>query len=187
MDLTGIVLAGGKSRRMGRNKALLKAGDGTDFLQRACALLHGLTSRVFVGGPAGTSRCPSVPDLIAGAGPLGGIYSVMKSVSGENFLIIPVDMPLLTKAVMEILTKHHRPDYAVTVFVEKDFIYPFPGIYNRSILPVIEKQLQTGNYRMQDLIRSVSRQGILPEFDRRLLRNINTPSQYKKYLAGEND
>lgn len=101
---TGVVLAGGRSSRMGRDKAHL-AWRGRSLLAHACATLQaaGATS-VIVSG-----RYPdyaAIPDTQPGLGPLGGLASVIEAVPDGVLLVVPVDMPLLTPVLLQLLAGH---------------------------------------------------------------------------------
>lgn len=102
--LYAAVLAGGRSSRMGSDKALLCL-DGRTLLERAVRLLEDLgAERIFVSGRAGDAR--GVPDLLPHAGPPGGLYSVLDHLKGQErldgspLLLIPVDMPRLEVDVL---------------------------------------------------------------------------------------
>lgn len=91
--LTGIVLAGGRSSRMGRDKALLEI-DGRSLLDRAIDLLHAAgAARVVVSGDRPSHG--GVPDAWPEAGPLGGIASVLPGCGDGAIVVVPVDMPEL--------------------------------------------------------------------------------------------
>ncbi len=92
-DLVGVLLAGGLSRRMGQDKALLEL-HGRSLLQFQINLLSPLCSTVIVSGDYPGFTC--VPDTVARCGPIGGIYSVAMQFPDSALLIIPVDMLGLT-------------------------------------------------------------------------------------------
>lgn len=105
--LYGLLLAGGKSSRMGQDKSAL-VHNGETLLQHAQALLNEIgADRVLLSGQLESVDC--IPDIIPDAGPLGGIHAALKAIE-ENFsldgsllVIIPVDMPLLTKQALSSL------------------------------------------------------------------------------------
>ncbi|HEY4581607.1 MAG TPA: molybdenum cofactor guanylyltransferase [Lysobacter sp.] len=93
LNFTGVVLAGGRSSRMGRDKALL-AIDGGTLLDRAIALLRDAgATRVLVSGDRPAHD--GIPDAFPGLGPVGGIASVLTHVDDGAMLVVPVDMPAL--------------------------------------------------------------------------------------------
>lgn len=103
MDWYGVVLAGGKSTRMGTDKAWISWG-GKTFLDLAQERLMKIVGedRVLVSGEGRGDR--SVPDLRPGLGPLGGLHAVCESLPGDAaLLVVPVDMPLLGVADLQRL------------------------------------------------------------------------------------
>lgn len=97
MSWTGVILAGGRSSRMGRDKALLPWKGGT-FLSRAENLLRGLVGDVIVSGGHG------IRDLVPGLGPVGGLRTILAfRPEAEKILLLPVDMPHLSLDVLSVL------------------------------------------------------------------------------------
>lgn len=98
---TGVVLAGGRSSRMGRDKAGLE-WQGRPLLEHMQALLRAAgAARVIVSGPY--PGHDSVPDRVPGQGPLGGIASIAATLPDGVLLLVPVDMPRLTPALLAAL------------------------------------------------------------------------------------
>jgi molybdopterin-guanine dinucleotide biosynthesis protein A len=104
---TGLVLAGGRSSRMGRDKALLP-WRGQTMLQHMQALLRAAgAARVLVsGGQAGPG---AIADAVAHAGPLGGIASVAGQLADGPLLVVPVDMPRLTPVLLRAIADDGSP------------------------------------------------------------------------------
>ena len=98
---TGVVLAGGKSRRMGRDKAMLPFR-GHPLLEHMLDLLAqgGADSRLVSGQYAGYA---CIPDVCADGGPIAGIHAVAASLPGRRLLFVPIDMPLLDAALIRRL------------------------------------------------------------------------------------
>ena len=104
---TGLLLAGGKSSRMGRDKRQLML-DGETLLQRSISLLqHAGAEHVLISGELEGQF--TIPDLVADAGPPGALYSVLawlqsrQILDGRWLLLVPVDMPLLQPATLQLL------------------------------------------------------------------------------------
>ncbi len=119
-NVLAVVLAGGKSTRMGRDKASLLL-EGATLLERAVTttrLALGVNSRIVVSGDRPGFEC--IPDQVAGLGPIGAINSVVKwAVDQTGFigvLIVPVDMPLLTPASLRYLTDRGLKENVSTQF-----------------------------------------------------------------------
>lgn len=99
--VVGVVLAGGRSSRMGRDKALLPwRGDTLLAHMQQCLHLSGV-SRVIVSGAY--PQCDAVPDRFADLGPLGGLASVAAALPDTTLLVVPVDMPLISADALRYL------------------------------------------------------------------------------------
>jgi len=102
-NIAGVILAGGKSSRMGRDKAQIAYRELT-LLDHMENLLRSVgINNIYI------SRQDRIKDIVPDCGPLGGIYSVMHEISEAEMVIVPVDMPLLSK---EIITKLVSSDYS---------------------------------------------------------------------------
>ena len=99
MKAIGALLAGGQSRRMGTDKALLPIGTGT-LLDHMLTKLHALDiAEVVI-----CRNAPGcLPDLLPGLGPLGALHSLSRQYPGRDLLVVPVDMPLLSAATLAAL------------------------------------------------------------------------------------
>jgi molybdopterin-guanine dinucleotide biosynthesis protein A len=94
--IVGLVLAGGRSSRMGEDKAMLRI-DGRSLLERTLAALRAAgAERVAISG----SRAGGIPDRWPGAGPVGGIASAIEGLPDGEWLVVPVDMPWLGNEVL---------------------------------------------------------------------------------------
>lgn len=171
--LIGVVLAGGQSRRMGADKALLSF-QGQTLLQHQVELLAPLCARVLVSGDYAGFDC--VPDITERCGPLGGIYAVAKQCPNTALLIIPVDMPQLTQTQLLTLFETQQ-----SCFIEG---HPLPAFFPHSgqLLPAISTILQDAHqdFSIRHLHR-VLNSAVLPNADFNGL-NINEPQQWQDFL-----
>ena len=190
----GIVLAGGKSTRMGTSKALLPFGPET-MLQRVVRILGGVVSPIVVVAAPG-QELPALPadvlrtqDEREGRGPLEGIRAGLKALPEEveAAYITSCDVPLLVPGfVVEMLDLARGYDIAV---MEIDgFPHPLSAIYRRSVLPHVEDLLAHDRLRPFFLFERVQTRRVKPEeiaADRglRTLRNLNTQGDYQQALA----
>lgn len=145
-DAVGFVLAGGRSSRMGADKALVQLG-GRPLVARALDLLReaGLTVSIAGGKPELAAFAPLVEDRQSGLGPLSGVCSALASVTVQWAVFTSVDLPLLPASLMACLLCHARiTGAAVTVPSVSGFGQTFPAVVARSALPVLEKELSSG-------------------------------------------
>lgn len=175
--LTGLVLAGGKSSRMGRDKAGLIWADGRSFLDRAIDLLEQAgCARVIVSGERPGYDC--VPDRWPGQGPLGGIASVLSAcpeLTGP-WLIVPVDMPQLeVDDLAPLQSAGQGRDGAVFSGL------PLPMVLGNGerIRETILAQLRAGRRALKALGDTLDLAAIDPPTSR-LRDNINTPEDYRR-------
>lgn len=128
----GIILAGGKSRRMGVDKAELTL-DGMTFLEiqvRKLQLL-GAADIMISGKTTGLPGTRSVMDIYPGCGPLGGLYSCFVSASQTCALVLSVDVPLISPSTLEeLLETHFRDNYDATILARNGRIEPLIAVYN---------------------------------------------------------
>jgi molybdopterin-guanine dinucleotide biosynthesis protein A len=185
----GFLLAGGKSTRMGRDKAFLEF-DGQTLLDRALNLLAGSCPSVaIVGDPA---RFPNyervVADVFPGCGPLAGIHAALAHSSAGLNLVLAVDMPWVSLELLAFLFATAESNHA-TVNVPRigHGLQPLCAVYRPQFLPVAERALREGNYKVDAAFAAVSTRIIeaaelaAAGFSERNFVNVNTPADL---LAG---
>lgn len=184
--LSGIILAGGASSRMGRNKALLEL-DGQALVSRVAGTLARLTDEVVIvandAGPYRFLGLPVVPDVQPGYGPLMGLYSGLRAARGELVMAVAVDMPFLSSDLLKTLVAL-TPGYDVVIPRAYDRLHPLCAVYRRATcLPAIERAISRGqrrliafhpDVRVREVDEATLRQ-IDP--DLRSLMNVNTPEE----------
>lgn len=174
--IDGIVLAGGLSSRMGRDKALLPWQGRTLLEHMRGLLLHAGAQRVWVSGnyPAFSG----IPDRVARCGPLGGLHSVMQQMPDGRAWVVAVDMPLLAPRLLHRLAEEGQG--ACTIFDG----HPFPMLLDvdnptRSALAAMLEDPE-GPRSVQAFQRRLQRHVLAPaSVDGDLLVNCNTPGQWK--------
>jgi molybdopterin-guanine dinucleotide biosynthesis protein A len=180
---TAFVLAGGRSTRMGTDKAFVVL-DGRTLLARALDLLRSLTSDVRIVGDSGkfASFAPVVEDLFPGCGPLGGIHAALRSSQTDLNLILAVDVPFVTPAFLQCMLGRAKDSSAtVTAPRTSQGWQPLCAIYRRTFASIAEKALRAGHYKIDPLFSEAGVQvisdaelqsaGFAPD----LFSNLNTP------------
>ena len=165
-ELGAILLCGGRSRRMGRDKGLIE-WEGEPLVVRAARLLRGFSTEVLVvTGTAVRYRelldLPVLPDAIPNLGPLGGIYTGLLHARHEYNLVLACDMPLVRPKLLELLISEVSPEFAVIVPRVREFFEPLLAIYTKRCLPAIERLLAAGKRKPTDLYGLVPTK-IVPE------------------------
>lgn len=189
LDLSGFVLAGGASRRMGRPKALLPVA-GETLVERQVRLLRHVSRRVAVVGKPELFRGLDVPvlaDLVPDCGPLGGIYTGLASSATDYNLFIGCDMPFLTTRFLRWLARRAMSEQAdVTVPESREGkLNPLAAVYRREVMGAIRSALRKKQYSVRKFFPEVrclvvrwpelARAGFLPG----IFDNLNTPFDYK--------
>jgi len=183
VKITGIILAGGKNLRMGKNKAFLEIM-GQRIIDRTKQLFVDLFDEVFLVANSPLDyldlNLRVVSDLFPGGGALGGIYSGLFHASHSHAFVAACDMPFLNKALISHLSTL-SPGYDIVIPKMEDGWQPLHAVYSQKCLPFMEDLLQKKNLKIIDFFpkvkkREVTTEEILP-FDPQLVSflNVNTP------------
>jgi molybdopterin-guanine dinucleotide biosynthesis protein A len=156
MQITGIILTGGKSRRMGTDKALIEMG-GQTLITRAIDFCRTFCDEILISSNIPGHKVEGlqlINDEINDCGPMGGIYSCLKQSTNEWNFVLSVDSPFVTtEFVSFLLTK--KDGYNAVVPVHKNGKEPLIALYHKNGLPEIEVQLAKGNFKMDFLLGQV--------------------------------
>ena len=189
--VTGAVLAGGRSRRMGSNKALLAFGD-RPLIAHVVDILRPLFAEVLIVAnerfPYAWLGIPVHTDHVPGKGPLGGIYTALASSSHPRTFCLACDMPLANPAVIARLC-YLAPDFDVVVPHSGKGYEPLHAVYSRSCLPHLGRMLREDRLRVDELFSAVRVRRVDVE-ELRLLDpplttflNVNTPKDLADAFA----
>ncbi len=176
--VAGYVLAGGKSSRMGQDKAMLQL-DGQTLLQRAVSTMRGVTSEVAVVGERseleGADR--AIQDRSRGCGPLGGMEAALNDLVTRDTLsgyewacFLPVDMPLLPPRLYSALIRHWLETVTdclrVAYVVADGTPQPLVSLLHRSVLPNLTHALELGNFKVTSVLHESAYSVALPASQR---------------------
>jgi len=183
--LTGIILSGGKSIRMGQNKPFIEI-EGVPIISRT----HSLFEKIFEEVIIVTNQkdlyrmfnAKIYEDLLANGGVAGGLYTGLFFSSFRYSFCVASDMPFLKEPVIEYLIKNTE-DYDVVVPRTKDGLHPLHAIYSKNCLEPIRKIIEDKSYRIIDFyqkmrIKIIDEDEIISLDPRReSFININTPEE----------
>lgn len=191
-DITAIVLAGGKSKRMGKEKALLHIGDKTIIdvlIEKLKTRFQKIILSTNSPGNFAFLKIPMVEDFYKNVGPLGGIHAgLMESESDKNF-IISCDLPLMSIEMIDYIC-NYESDKKIIICKTGDYIEPTFGVYHKDIVDELEVilnlNLQYGlspkDLSIQDVIKKIGTEIIdapkLPFYNEDLFYNMNTFEDY---------
>ncbi len=157
-NIVGVVLAGGRGRRIGGDKAGLELG-GRPLASYPVAALQSagldvtLVLRENQAPPEGLERLTIVRDEVEGAGPLAGLQAVLNSMPGEWALVVSCDQPFIRVNLLHgLLSRIHDADADVILARVGDRLQPMPGLYRKTCLPAVQLALDGGDLAIRDLL-----------------------------------
>lgn len=181
------VLAGGKSTRMGRDKAFLELG-GKALVRRALALARAVAKEVKIVGDPGKfgEYGPVVPDIYPERGPLGGIHAALAESASELNLMLGVDLPFLEAGFLQLLVSAAKDSPALVTVPRVDGYYqPLSAVYRKGFSVLAEEALEGNRNKVDALFphiplrvvndEEIARNGFSPA----MFRNVNTPEDWK--------
>jgi molybdopterin-guanine dinucleotide biosynthesis protein A len=187
-NLTGFVLAGGKSTRMGRDKAVITL-HGRTLLETSLATLRGVAPEVFIlGAPHIYSAYgAAIPDIFPGCGPLGGIHAALSRTATRHNLILAVDTPFVSREFLAYLADRAIDSSAtVTIPEVAGYLEPACTVYTRDFLAIAQAALQRGDHKITPLLPKdrtlVIREAELTRFafNAEMFENLNTPEDLER-------
>lgn len=185
VNLSVGVLAGGKSTRMGQDKALLQ-WESKRFIDRICGELNGFSQVLISAAKKGMYEDTGyqvVYDEHPDIGPMEGIYQILNAAREEYVFVCAADMPFIEKGLVEYMAEFISSDYDCYCLVDEEHIHPLCAIYSKKMLPVIREQIESGHFRLLSVLRAVRTKYIRLEnscFDRKIVKNINTREEYAR-------
>jgi len=192
--VSAAILAGGHARRFGgADKASLLI-DGERIIDRQLAVLSAVADdiRIVSNDPdryAGLA-IPVIPDVIPGAGALGGVYSALLATARARVLIVACDLPFVTADLLARLVAECGPDVDAVIPRTTGGLEPLCAIYAARIAPVLRRRIDSGALQVAAVAGDLRVRELGPEalaaYDRdgRLFVNVNTPHDYARATAG---
>ena len=189
--VSAVILAGGKSRRMGRDKLELSLS-GRTLLESAVSRFSEEFEDVYL-SVADMEKYPDVKvrriaDILPGAGPLSGLHAALKTLPQAPcdgaFLVaadLPYSCPRAAKRIIELCGEKE----ACIIRLSDGKLEPLFGYYRKTLLPHCEEAIKSGDYRMTELVLGADTRYIAPQelgelWDNKLIININYPEDYDK-------
>lgn len=187
MKCAGFVLGGGRSSRMGTDKALLPLKDGTLIHHIAVQVNHAAGNVTLIGDPAKYSYLsyPVIPDIYPGCGPLSGIHAALIASRADWNLIVACDMPELTAEFLRRLLARAQAGDAQAVIPAGPDARPEPlcAAYHSTALPDVARALEGGVYKVLAALDGL-RIDHWRVPDSRQFHNLNTPAEWTGYCHG---
>lgn len=184
IDVTGVILAGGKSTRMGCDKADLNI-EGQSLFQRVCRALGQVCRQSQIAGERpdlASDELPSCADRYPGSS-LGGLHNALANTTSEWILVLPCDLPFPSPRLLHSLLARREGVQAV-IPRTRNGSEPLIACYHRSVLPLVAEQIAQGNLRLTDLLARLQvhylEEKELPTGWRRALTNLNRPQDLER-------
>ena len=182
-QLTGIILSGGKSSRMGMEKGLVDF-QGKPLISYAIKVLEPIVGSIIIGANNELDSYKKfsqhiVEDEIKGVGPIGGLLSTLRYTDTEKNIVISCDMPFINPELLSYLYQNIGDADIVVATQGHNKTEPLCGVYSKKILPEIENAIRNGQYKMLDLFEKVHFKSVLindtlPFYSDRLFYNIKS-------------
>ena len=192
MDVTGIVLAGGKNLRLGRNKAIEKVG-GVTLIGRVVERLQQVCGDIIIVNATTPKELPELPgtrsvtDLYAEGGPLGGIYAGLTASRTDLNIAVACDMPFLSVKLLRHMLELADGYDAVVPRLQNGMIESLHCVYKRSCIPAMKARLDSGRLKIHALLQELKvryiEEGECQQYDSELLSFFNINRQTDLDLA----
>ena len=186
IDVTGVLLAGGNSRRMGEDKRYLVVGEQT-LLERGLAVLRAIFQEVLVviaqDSPSLDVDARVVRDLVPDCGSLGGLYTGLTQATTPYIFVVACDMPFLDPAVItQFTSRRASADIVMAKLAAR--LHPMHALYGKRCLPVVDQMIRAQQLKIQGMVSHSSlRVQYVTEADLltidpsgRSFQNVNTPA-----------
>jgi molybdenum cofactor guanylyltransferase len=176
----GFVLTGGRSSRMGRDKALLPI-EGLLLVERTAERVRAAAGSVtLIGAPERYAHLglPVAADLIEDCGPVGGLYTALKIGQADRNLLVACDMPGVTAEFLrELLDAARQSGSACLVPQTESGLHPLCAVYHRRAEGAVASAIEHKRFKMHDLLK-ILKAVSFPVADARILENVNTPVEW---------
>lgn len=180
---TAVIFAGGKSSRMGEDKALLPFASYPTLAEFQQNKLSSLFDKVYISAKEHKFDfdCRVIQDNYRENSPLVGLISLFETLKADELFILSVDAPFVSKETIEKILRQNESRFDVIVAKSPSGVQPLCGLYKRSILPLAYAQLEKGNHRLGDLLRLATT--LFVTFDEDApFTNLNHPEEYQQAL-----
>lgn len=200
ISLTGVILAGGKSRRMGGFPKALLAFHHEKLVQRQIRLMKQICAEIILVANEPRTFLPHVDsdirvitDYYPGTGPLGGMHAAFSLAGHANIWLVGCDMPFISPKAAKLMLdlKEERNSGAVVPCID-DRLHPLHGIYDKRCTDKIQTMISKDQYRVADLLGMIACERVTTSvfqrygIDSRFVVNVNTPEEYERSLLIDN-
>jgi len=186
--MTGIVLSGGESRRMGTDKAFLKV-DGAPMIEHVLQSLRSVVSRIIIVTNRPESYAAYDAEVVIDAcnkrGSLVGIYSGLLRSKADYNLVVACDMPFLNSRLLSYMA-NQADSYDIVLPRVGEFVEPLHAIYHKRLTTIMDRHIKRDQLQIRGIFSGLKIRYITEEEidrhdpERRSFINLNTPNEYKE-------
>lgn len=183
-DITALILAGGKSERMGTDKAFIDF-NGQSFIESSIGAIKPLCDRIIIlGDPTKYAHLglEVIPDLIINSGPLAGLYTGLSASTSEINMVLSCDIPLIESPLLEKLLKEYDTHLDALVCESNKRLNPLVGIYHKRTASLAKQQLENHQRSMMKFLDRLNYKSLEFKDEAHCLKNINTPLELNELL-----
>jgi len=187
--ITGVILAGGASKRYGKNKAFLKIGSAR-LIDSVLQEMKTIFKRVILITNEKKKyeylKIPMFEDLVKGLGPLGGIYTGLMSMPDQAGFFVACDMPFINSQLVRYMVDIKKDDHAAVVPLVANEVEPLHAIYAQSCLGPIRNLIDSKSYQVRLFYDQIPIRYVKEDEIRKFVSpssaflNINTPDEFAK-------
>jgi molybdopterin-guanine dinucleotide biosynthesis protein A len=181
--IPAVIFAGGKSSRMGRDKALLPFAGHPSLASYQYTKLQSYFDKVYLSAKSDKFDFEAnvIQDLYTISSPLAGILSIFAALKADEIFILSVDAPFINGSIIQkiIEEKHKGKDAIIAQTING--IQPLCGLYRRSLLPFAQKALEADRHKLTTLLKNVDTH-FVPFEEEELFANLNQPHEYMAAL-----
>jgi len=178
-----IIFAGGKSSRMGQDKALLPFGNESSLAEYQYKRLNRLFDKVYLSAKHHkfNFKCEVIKDKYEESSPLVALLSIFETLEVEEVFVLSVDTPFVDKKVIHSLIEACEKDIDVMVAKNQHRLQPLCAIYHKSILPLLKKHYEEDNHKLHDLLNKAKTKIVYFNEEKTFI-NLNYRKDYERAL-----
>lgn len=183
---TAIIFAGGKSSRMGQDKALLPFGDAPTLTQYQYQRLSQIFEKVYISAKSHKFdfECQVIEDKYEASSPLVALLSIFETLDDDKVFVLSVDTPFVNEKVIHTLINECEQNVDIIVPKHVNNFEPLSAIYDKSILPLLQKHYEEDNHKLHDILKNAKTKAVHFE-ENKAFMNLNYFEDYKKALKSK--
>ncbi|SFV56111.1 Molybdopterin-guanine dinucleotide biosynthesis protein MobA [hydrothermal vent metagenome] len=180
---TAVIFAGGKSRRMGKDKALLPFGDSQSLTHYQHTKLKKDFKDIYISAKKNKFDfpCKIIKDIYPESSPLVALLSIFKTLETKEVFVLSVDTPFIDSRIIQHIMETKREGADIIVAKSPKGIQPLCACYHRSIVPLLEAQYNIKNHKLTDLLHLANIKQV-PFKEEYPFTNLNHPKEYNAAL-----